>query len=545
MIGRLYRRRRSYPYVVSILLACAAGVSLWAAAAPRNYWSLVLLGLAFFWLFTHRATWLRAFTMGTLSGFIYFYLLFDWAEVASGMIAPRAALAGLESLFFGVVAVIWAGIWRWVDTRKSAIATACGLVASGVSWAGIELVRSYVPMGGLPWGLTAYSLVDSPLVRMAPLGGTELVGAAAVVVSISLVLTVRNFLRIHPLRAISAAFVSILTLYVPLALPVTPEASGLLRVGVVQGNAPKIGEVDAKSWSSVTTTNHIQAAKSILAQKPDILIFPESTSEIDYRDDSDTRALISQLARDAGVPLLLGTQKYFQRDERTLRTNDYVVQYPDGMIPSDTDTYSKQHPVPFGEYVPYRSFFERLSTKIDEISIDMEPGDTPAQLAIQLVNTEQIDSVGQNFTAAVPICFEIAYADIVAEGVHGSDVLIVPTSNVTFEESDEAFQQFAITRFRAIETGRTAIHVSTMGTSGVITPNGKVLYQTELFTQDARVIDIPLYREETYATRKWAQRYCITVVGLAATIALSVWGLRRTRTPKHTLVNSSLKAIAW
>ncbi len=543
--SRSYRRRHSYPYVVCILLACAAGISLWAAAAPRNYWPLMLAGLAFFWLAAHRATWGRAFITGTLGGFIYFYLLFDWAQVASGMLVPRAALAGLESLFFGAVALIWAGIWRWVDSKKSAIAVACGLLTSGISWAGMELARSYIPMGGLPWGLSAYSLVDSPLAHLASLGGSELVGAAAVIASISFILALRNFLHLHPVRAIAAACISILIFCLPLALLSTPESNGILRVGIVQGNAPKIGEVSTESWSSITTENHIQAANKILAQQPDILIFPESMSALDYREDPDTREDIQQLARKAGVPLLLGTQKYFERDGRTLRTNDYVIQYPDGTIPSDAETYSKQRPVPFGEYVPYRSFFEHLTTKTDEIPIDMEPGDKPAHLSIHLTNSVHTDNSEQRLTAAVPICFEIAYADIVAEGALGSHFLIVPTSNVTFEESDEAFQQFAITRFRAIETGRAAIQVSTMGTSGVAMPDGKIIYQTELFTQDARIVDIPLYQGETYAIRTWAQRYCITAAGLVFAIVLSARGLQRTRIPRRTQVKSSLASIAW
>ena len=53
------------------------------------------------------------------------------------------------------------------------------------------------------------------------------------------------------------------------------------------------------------------------------------------------------------------------------------------------------------------------------------------------------------------ICFDVAYDDgIHAQLRNGAELFVVQTSNATFIDTDQIDQQFAITRLRAIETGR-------------------------------------------------------------------------------------------
>ena len=43
-----------------------------------------------------------------------------------------------------------------------------------------------------------------------------------------------------------------------------------------------------------------------------------------------------------------------------------------------TQRYSKTHPVPFGEYIPFRDVVARFFSRLDQVPRDMVPGDTPA-----------------------------------------------------------------------------------------------------------------------------------------------------------------------
>ena len=58
-----------------------------------------------------------------------------------------------------------------------------------------------------------------------------------------------------------------------------------------------------------------------------------------------------------------------------------------------------------------------------------------------------------------------------------------------------------MTRFRAVETGRTAIQVSTVGVSGIVEPNGVVRMRTDPWVEAYGVARVGLRSDLTFATR--------------------------------------------
>ena len=104
---------------------------------------------------------------------------------------------------------------------------------------------------------------------------------------------------------------------------------------------------------------------------------------------------------------------------------------------------------PYGEYIPLRSWLRAWGLEdygqLGRISRDMLSGtrDQPLQVA----GVEVADA----------ICFDVAYDDVLLDQVEkGADLLTVQTSNASFIFTDQIDQQFAITRLRAIESGRYA-----------------------------------------------------------------------------------------
>ena len=84
------------------------------------------------------------------------------------------------------------------------------------------------------------------------------------------------------------------------------------------------------------------------------------------------------------------------------------------------------------------------------------------------------------------ICFEVAYdglvRDVIVDG--GGQMLVVQTNNATYTGTGQLEQQFAISRYRAIETGRSVVVAATNGISGVVAPDGAVVVQTEQRTRE-------------------------------------------------------------
>ena len=73
------------------------------------------------------------------------------------------------------------------------------------------------------------------------------------------------------------------------------------------------------------------------------------------------------------------------------------------------------------------------------------------------------------------------------------------TNNADFGRTDESFQQAALARLRAIETGRAVVNISTVGLSVVYLPNGQIVDQVPTFEPAHMVIDVPLRNSLTPA----------------------------------------------
>ena len=112
--------------------------------------------------------------------------------------------------------------------------------------------------------------------------------------------------------------------------------------------------------------------------------------------------------------------------------------------------------MPFAEYIPNRSFWRIFSKEVDLVSGDFVAGPAPGVF--------HVPAAGQQIRAGLAICFEVAYDDIMRDAVQtGANVLVVQTNNATFGYTAESPQQLAISRLRAMEFGRSVVHVSTVG----------------------------------------------------------------------------------
>jgi apolipoprotein N-acyltransferase len=99
------------------------------------------------------------------------------------------------------------------------------------------------------------------------------------------------------------------------------------------------------------------------------------------------------------------------------------------------------------------------------------------------------------------ICFEIAEDSIPRTlTTQGARLILSQTNNADFGYSDETFQQAAIARLRAIETGRTVVNISTVGLSVIYLPDGNILDELTWYTPAVMVQDVPLYDGLTPAT---------------------------------------------
>jgi apolipoprotein N-acyltransferase len=305
----------------------------------------------------------------------------------------------------------------------------------------------------------------------------------------------------------------------PAAVPAATPGGATRVVAIVQGNVPRLG-LDFNAQRRAVLDNHVrrtlELAEAVAAgdePQPDLVIWPENSSNIDPLHDPSATALIDRAVRAIRVPVLVGAVldgpgKYL--------SNAAIVWDPGS---GAGQRYVKRHPVPFGEYIPLRPIARRLSAYVDRVARDFTSGHRPGVLVLGPAKVGDV------------ICFEIAYDGVVRDTVrHGADLLVVQTNNATFGRSGETEQQLAMARLRAREYGRTVLVASTSGISAVITPRGRVAEQSRVFTRDLLVESVPLAGGRTLATRVGAlPEWLIAAAGLLALAWAAVAGAVRRR----------------
>ncbi|NUU17000.1 apolipoprotein N-acyltransferase [Cellulomonas humilata] len=471
------------PRAWSALLAVAAGPLTEAAFPGRSWWPMAFVGIALFFLALRRDSAWWGFVVGLLYGLGFFLPHVWWANEAVGQPIGWVALSLFQAFYLGVFGAAWVWVRRgaWVRERDWR-----QVVAVTVLWIAVEQLRGRWPFGGFPWGSLAFSQTGSPLLRLAAVGGEPLVSGAVVATGAVLAVVV---LRLWTRRVgeaglrLGAALAAVL---LPGLVPLSTVAeSGTLWVGAVQGNVPSQG-AEAMSQAREVAANHADGTRALLEQvdpsELDLVLWPESASDIDPRTDEAVAATVDAAARAVDAPILLGTQRFLPG----LRYNNYILWKPGAGADPGVE-YTKQRPVPFGEFVPYRELFRQVAPVVDRITTDMVAGTRAALVEVG------IERLGRQVPITTAICFEVAYDDLIREGVlGGGELIVIPTNNASFGLTPESTQQLAMSRFRAVEHGRAVAQVSTVGVSALIAPDGDVLVSTSLFTAEQMVAELPL-----------------------------------------------------
>ena len=209
---------------------------------------------------------------------------------------------------------------------------------------------------------------------------------------------------------------------------------------------------------------------------------------MDPFEDVSTNAQIETAVAAIGVPIMVGA---IVDDGPDHILNQGIVWDPET---GAGERYTKRHPVPMGEYIPFRGVFEWAglteSGQLARIGRDMRSGERTMPLEVAGV------------PVADSICFDIAYDDgLAVQQENGAELLTVQTSNASFIFTDQIEQQFAMTRARAVESGKYVVVAATNGVSGVIAPDGTVVDRTQRLTQEVLVETVDLRTGLTPAVR--------------------------------------------
>ena len=147
--------------------------------------------------------------------------------------------------------------------------------------------------------------------------------------------------------------------------------------------------------------------------------------------------------------------------------------------------FEKVHRVPFGEYIPGRSFVAHFAD-LSGVPTDAVPG----------------HGTGLMRTPAGPlglmVSFEIFYAGRSHESVRaGAELLAVPTNTSSYGTSQVPAQEIAAAVVQTVETGRDLVQAAPTGFSAVVTQRGVVEQRSTLGKRQALFATVALRRDMT------------------------------------------------
>ena len=204
----------------------------------------------------------------------------------------------------------------------------------------------------------------------------------------------------------------------------------------------------------------------------------------------------------AGGTLIFGAPR---RDAEGQVFNSMLAIDDDGDVVA---TFDKFHLVPFGEYVPLRSWLP--VNKLTDGRGDFTAGEGPKTLHIK----------GLPPFAAL-ICYEVIFSGNVVDASDRPEWILNITNDGWFGQSTGPRQHLVQARFRAVEEGLPLVRVANTGISAVIDAYGRVSNSLDLDRQG--VVDAPL--PEALAPTPFARLG--QWIGLFMTLASLLFAARR------------------
>jgi apolipoprotein N-acyltransferase len=476
------------------LVALLAGASTALALPPIEFWPAPFITFPILiWLIDGSAAGrfagvLAAATAGWWFGFGYFVAGLYWTGNALlvdaktfGWLLPFAivGLPALLALFTAFGVALARLLWTPGAIRILSLALALTLA---------EWLRGHL-FSGFPWNAFGYTLATpSLLAQSASLIGLWGLTFLAVAIYASPVVladdeteTRRRWLA----PGLSALVLAAMAVYGALRLHYTPTTyvDGV-RLRIMQ---PNLQQDEKFNYSQKQQVMSRYIALSDRASGPqstgvaDVthLIWPESAFPFFLTREADVLAQIAALLP-AGTVLITGAVRAPELAPTAAITRAYNSIYAIDHDGSVLSVYDKVHLVPFGEYLPFQDFLERLGLmQLTKVRGGFIAGDRR-----RAMNVPRAPSF-------LPlICYEIIFPGQAVPPGERAGWMLNLTNDGWFGRSAGPYQHFQQARLRAIEEGLPLVRAANTGISAVVDPLGRVTNMLPLGTEgilDARL----------------------------------------------------------
>ena len=478
------------PWLLGILSAVLLLLPF-SIIGPVPFWRTFFAWLAFVPLFcgllsrenlSHPRALLRGALAAYLMGFLWFlgncYWIYQTMLYFGGL--PPVISAAILVAYSMVLGLYFAALGLLLTaTAKTFRSAHYALVAAPFFWVALELLSARLTK--VPWDLLGYSQVDNFLLTsLAPYTGVY--GITFVLIAGNALLA-WGVLASTPKRRIAvliSGLVAVLVLqngdhFAPPAAPTQATAVLLQQnLNVNQDN----------SWPGADYEEHLNQFRKLSTRTcgpflagmpelnaypvtpdcptepvaPGIILWPESPAPFLDKDPRLLNAL-RNLALTMHAPVMAGTTSLDHHGAGFDMYNSALFVGLDGAV---SGRYDKIHLVPWGEYIPYKTFFS-FAKNLTQAAGDMTHG------------WRRVVFSNDGHSFGVFICYEEIFGDeIRLFAKRGAQVLVNISNDGWYGDTCAPWQTLNMSRMRAVENRRWLLRDTNTGITTIIDPYGRL-----------------------------------------------------------------------
>lgn len=469
----------------SDLAAFPLGAAAVFCFAPFGFWWLafpVCLGL--FLRLRQAVGMRRALRIGGSFGLGFFLAGVSWIYVSLSVFGGMPGwLAGFATFLFCATMALYFVLFAGVFKRWQPVGIVAQALFFGALWMLFDWLRGWL-FTGFPWLALGYSQVNGPIAGFAPLLGVY--GLSLIVATVAALLAQwRAGLPVLLVVLLAGFCLKQIAWTTPVGKPVS--------VALVQGNVAQ-----EMKWEPSHFIRTLHLYRDLVREHPAALtVLPETAVPAFF--DQLPPEFVADLKRDAqrqGGDLIMGA---VTGDSRAYWNTAVTL----GASP--TQSYSKHHLLPFGEFIPsgFSWFLQLARIPMSEFSRGPEQ-QPPFAIAGQQV--------------AADICYEDVFGEEIIRALPAATMLVNISNTAWFGHSLAQPQHLQISQMRALETGRPMLRATNTGMTAVIRPDGEVQAVLSPFVTDVLEAQVQGYSGLTPYARggNWGALLLALVLLLAA-----------------------------
>lgn len=205
-----------------------------------------------------------------------------------------------------------------------------------------------------------------------------------------------------------------------------------------------------------------------------LIIWPEAAITLFEHEAGELLQGLGRRGEQSGAALVLGLPRLQAQAEGAGRQSSLGNRFQNAALAlgDGEGRYIKRRLVPFGEYVPLEGMLRGL----------IEFFDLPMSRAAPGPRRQPLLRVGAD-AAALAICYEVAYADLMRSTAADADLLVSITNDTWFGRSIGPLQHLQIAQARALENGRWLLRTANSGVTAILDPQGRIAARLPQFEQ--------------------------------------------------------------